>query len=310
MAAVRVLSADTILNRGLRLADFYSERKIERAQRSTNITRFVKKYGSKPIVYSKIWLAFQQTTHDDARIEAKDLDLEYMLMSIYFLRKYRTYDDMESIFGPCQNTVRTWVWFYLGKISALKHDKIVWPAEWNDINNPRLPYFLVSVDGTHTRCYERQTHEFNRDKAYFSHKFRKAGYAWEIGLDVYTDRVVSVRGPFPAGRGDKTMFRDFLMGQLRGLGRRGIADNGYIAKDLVDVLSLPNSNDDVEVREIKRRARARHEAFNRRLKTFDILEHTFRSNGADKDAKQKVAFEAVAVICQYQMDNGSPLFDV
>ena len=178
----------------------------QRAKRATRIQWFVKAYGSTPKIYAKIWLAFQQTEHDDARIESgnRHLDLDYFLMSVYFLRKYRTSDDMESIFGHCPNTIRTWVWFYLRKIAALREEKIVWPAAWNDPESPSLPHFLISVDGVHTRCFERQTDEFNRDSAFYSHKFRSAGYGWEIGLSLWDDKVVSCRGPFPAGEWEET----------------------------------------------------------------------------------------------------------
>ena len=252
----------------------------------------------------------QETALVDAKVDAKDLDLDNLLMSIYFLRNYRTYEDMERAFGPCPNTIRKWVWFFLRKIAALKAEKIVWPEEWNDPKNPRLPHFLLSVDGTHTRCYERQTADYNRDPGYYSHKFRSAGYGWEIGMSLWEDRCISVRGPYPAARNDKTIFREYLMGKLQHLGKRGIADNGYSANDIKDVLSLPNTHDAPQVLDLKRRARARHESFNRRLKAFNILEHTFRSNGPDKDDRQKVAFEAVAVIIQMQMENGQPLFEI
>lgn len=255
-------------------------------------------------------MAFQQTQHASARINSDDLDLDHLLMSVYFLRKYPTYADMEDAFGYCPNTVQKWVWFYLKKLAALKRDKIIWPEAWDDPNSPNLPHFLISVDGTHTRCYERQTDQFNRDSGFYSHKFNKAGYGWEIGLSLWEDKCVSIRGPYPAATHDKTIFREFLMAKLRHLGKRGIADNGYIANDLRDVLTLPNTHDPSEVRELKRRARARHETFNERLKVFKILDHTFRSKGPRKDRKQKICFEAVAVIVQFQMENGQPLFAI
>jgi hypothetical protein len=67
----------------------------------------------------------------------------------------------------------------------------------------------------------------------------------------------------------------------------------------------PRRAADERVAKFKSRARARHESFNGRLKFFDILQNTFRHG----EARHKIAFEAVCVIVQYQMDNGSPLFD-
>jgi len=49
-----------------------------------------------------------------------------------------------------------------------------------------------------------------------------------------------------------------------------------------------------------------HETFNAQLKNSKCLAECFQ-HGTDK---HKIVFEAVGVICQYQMENGSPLFDV
>ena len=54
------------------------------------------------------------------------------------------------------------------------------------------------------------------------------------------------------------------------------------------------------------RARARHETFNGRIKNFGCLDDRFR-HGMEK---HKICFEAVCVIVQYQLENGSPLFDI
>ena len=76
--------------------------------------------------------------------------------------------------------------------------------------------------------------------------------------------------------------------------------------DLRKELSLPNTFDAKTLNNFKSRARLRHETFNGRLKSFAILSETFR-HGFDK---HKFVFEAIAVTVQYQIENGSPLFDV
>lgn len=85
-------------------------------------------------------------------------------------------------------------------------------------------------------------------------------------------------------------------------GKKVIADRMY--KD--PVCSIRNSQDTTEVRKFKRRARARHESFNGRLKNFKVLAEKFRHG----HAKRKAVFEAVCVITQYDLENGHPLFDV
>ena len=73
------------------------------------------------------------------------------------------------------------------------------------------------------------------------------------------------------------------------------------------MLTLPNRGmDSKEFGSFKRRARLRLEIFNGRMKFFEIVNHIF----CHSQLKFKDAFEAVAVIIQYQMGNGQPVFDV
>lgn len=85
-------------------------------------------------------------------------------------------------------------------------------------------------------------------------------------------------------------------------GKKVIADRMY--KDAV--CAIRNPLDTLVVAEFKRRARARHENFNGRLKTFKALGSRFRHG----HEKHKAVFEAVCVIVQYELENGHPLFDV
>ena len=87
-------------------------------------------------------------------------------------------------------------------------------------------------------------------------------------------------------------------------GKRVIADNGYRGEKAI--ISTPNSHDPPELQKFKSHARSRHESFNSRLKEFGSLEQCF----CHCFAKHKLVFEAIVVICQYQLENGSPLFDV
>lgn len=112
-----------------------------------------------------------------------------------------------------------------------------------------------------------------------------------------------MNGPFKASRHDITIFRRAGLKDMIPPGHRVIADNGYKGEAIV--VSTPNSHEPSVLRKFKSRARARHESFNGRLKNFRILDERFR-HGVNK---HQVAFEAVCVIVQYQMELGSPLFD-
>jgi hypothetical protein len=88
-------------------------------------------------------------------------------------------------------------------------------------------------------------------------------------------------------------------------GKFGIVNRRYIDVKLKDKLSWPNPQDVPVVNNFKSRARLRHETFNGRIRHFNILSEIFR--GSEKHGP---AFEAVCVLVQYQMENGSPLFAV
>jgi len=113
-----------------------------------------------------------------------------------------------------------------------------------------------------------------------------------------------MNGPFPAGNPDINVFRQGLKEKIPA-GKMVIGDNGYRGEK--NIISTPNNaHDPAELRKFKSRARARHETFNSRLKNFLCLEDRFR-HGIEK---HRIVFEAICVICQYQLENGSPLFDV
>lgn len=111
---------------------------------------------------------------------------------------------------------------------------------------------------------------------------------YQIVLSLHDNRVLMINGPYPAGQHDIiTVFRKTLKKELKKMkGKKGIADNGYRGEEC--------------------RACSRQECFNTRMACFGILEQRFRH---PFDRHQIVA-EAMAVIGQHQLENGSPLFDV
>jgi hypothetical protein len=298
-----LFTADEIMDRGLALADMRSQGKV---MRSTKVARFRSYFGSLPVVYAELWEDLQTTSVTEAQLNVKDPNNElfHFLHAIFYLRKYPTEGDSSGKFGKCDRTMRDWKWFFIAKFQALKEQKIVWPGEWaaNGADIP-IPIFLVSVDGIHCRCYEPQHGEWSKNPKYYSHKFKQSGLAYEVALSVFHNQVVSLNGPYPASVNDTTIFKNGLRDKIPA-GRKAIVDNGYKGKN--PQFSKPNPLDAKAVRQFKGRARSRQECFNTRLKTFQCLEHNFR-NGEEK---HKMCFEAVAVICQYQLENGSPLFDV
>lgn len=161
----------------------------------------------------------------------------------------------------------------------------------------------MSVDGTHFRIKEPRKEP---SKSYYSYKFNKPGAAYEIGLDLHESRCVWLNGPFHASVNDLGMFR--AEGGLKEIlppNAKVIADKGYIGED---AMSTPNEFDSEEVKNFKRRARARHEDFNSRLKEYAVLSERFRYT-KDPYEQHKILFQTICVIVQYTLENGRPLFE-
>jgi len=127
-----------------------------------------------------------------------------------------------------------------------------------------------------------------------------------MNLDYWSmaeSKLVWIRGPEPAAASDLGIYKapNGLKSMIPA-GKKVVGDSAY--KD--PTCSIWNSFDTKEVASFKKRARARHENFNGRLKRFKILSERFRHN----HTKHGIVFEAICVICQYDMENGSPLFSV
>lgn len=310
MPKVCRFSDDEMLMHGLALVG-NDKRKQNQVKKATRVRRFKCAFGSSPIVCCAIFIDLQKIKSENVRLVVNKNDphstLRAFLISLYFLRHYSTEEDEQRLFGLCGNTIRPMKWHILRGIQHLKQKKIVWPVEWTLHPLPSgIPIFLVSVDGVHCEIQEPSTGKWSKDPKYYSHKFHKAGYAYEVALSVFENRCVHISGPFPASVHDGAIFKKSLRAKIP-VGHLAIADNGY--KGIDNKISKPNPLDTPEVRKFKGRARARQENFNARLKIFKVLKNEFRNN-TKKEEKHKCCFEAVAVICQYQLELGSPLWDV
>jgi len=294
-----VYTSDELLKIGLRLVN-YTVRRIKRATRKTNIERFVGHFGGKPDVISLIWEDLQLTDNEEAKIGKDDLFIDHYLMALHALKRYPTELEREAAFDISHAYGRDWVWFFVYKIRCLKYDKILWPED-----NFGDDLWVITVDGTHCWIQEPRHESWSMDTRYFSHKFGKAALNYELGIALSTSRLVWMNGPFPAGESDNKTFKTRgLMKKLEETGKRGIADGGYPGHP--QLLSTPNNHDSKAVKKFKSRALKRHEKFNGMTKTFGCLSGRFR-HSIDRFTH---CFEAVCVICQYQLENGEPLYDI
>jgi DDE superfamily endonuclease len=325
---VQILTDEEMLEQGLALVRLRVKR-IEGVGDEKSVRRFVAHFGSKPLACAHLWEALQFTDNEDALVVPGGKSVKHFLIALHWLRRYPTETEQEALFGLSDRTCRKWSLYYCQKIAALRDEvvgilslsclfctcnqnsvvsypsvlvaQIVWPDEWQDDN---APTFLISVDGTHCRIYEPQHPEFSKNPAYYSHKFHQAALNYEIGVSLFTSDVVWVNGPFPAGQPDIKVFRERGLKEKIPPGKRITGDNGYRGEPAL--ISTPNQHDPPELKNFKARAQARHESFNKRVKDFACLSERFR-HGIEK---HEAAFVAVCVVVQFQMENGSPLFEI
>ena len=143
-----------------------------------------------------------------------------------------------------------------------------------------------------------------------SYKSRHGALRYLIALSVWENKCIFIDGPVKAGEvSDLTLFRRALKQKMMEIpGKIIIADGGLGSSetDEAGMVSIPNPSDPIELHRFKARARQRQEAFNGRLKTYKILQDTFRFSWA----KHEHVFKACCVRVVYGMESGSPLFDV
>jgi len=296
-AMVVKVTASQFLSFGLETVGFKADRN-DRTCLKTKMNRFRGSFGCGPAACSAVFQDLQTTDNPDARINKPNSF--YFLVAINWLATYKKECEMAGFFDTDDKTLRVHINSYVKAIAALKDEKIVWDIDGNEET------FLISVDGVHFRINELRRKPSAR---WCSYKFKSAGLAYEIGISIYYNRVVWINGPYQAADGDKEIYMSKLKKKMP-KGKKAVADRGYKCQETGEkTLSIRNSEDTEAVKAFKRRVRARHENFNARLKAFKILDSSFRAK-KERLKKHKAAFEAVCVLCQYDMENGHPLFDV
>jgi hypothetical protein len=232
----------------------------------------------------------------------KNLQMDPFFVALSWLKQYPSESNHAGHWKLSENTAREYSWMYTRAFQQLKEHKIKgWAC--HDPDN----VFIASLDGIHCLISEVRS---NPDKKWFSHKYKKAGVVYELAISIFRGSLVWINGPFPAGQSDLAVFRkpDGLKSKIPE-GKRIIADQGYKADSM---LSTRNPLDTDTVKELKRRAKARHEVFNGLLKNFQILSQRFRTTKGSEDErleKHKIVFEGCSVLVTYDVED-HPLFKV
>ena len=297
--APHVVTIEEMLSFGLELAG-YKEPRVDRARAETNEERFAANFGVATATACTIYEDMQLTTIEASRIDGTPLELKYFLMALYYLRKYPTESDLEAKFDYSKYWAREMCWSMITKIMNLKEAKIVWPDDL-----AAADIWVMSVDGTHSWTVEYSHPTLSQDPGKYSHKYHHAGFNYKLGVSLSTNQLIWMAGPFDAGQNDLSCFRaSGLRERLLDLGKKALGDGGYNGEP--ECISTWNAHDSKPVHRFKARAMKRHENFNDLVKVFDATSGRFRHS----EARFKVSFEAVCVLCQYKLENEVPLYDI
>lgn len=295
-----IVTVKKMTRAGLKL--FYTEERVARVKtEEKNSDRFRMKYGVMPVTACTLYEDMQKTNLEQVNFKAGERSLKFFLISLYFLRHYPNYNELESTFDLNQGHLASKIWIWISRFKAMKEEAVIFP----DVEEIGDEIWIMTVDGTHVWIKEPSHVEFSQDRAHYSHKFNKAAKSYELGISL-TGGLIWMNGPYPAGTNDITIFRkpQGLKELLQKLGKKAIGDRGYRGEP--DYVSFPNALDSKAVDRFKSRALCRHETFNGMTKIFSVLSGRFRHS----DDKFEDAFEAVCVICQYKLENELPLYDI
>lgn len=298
------LGPNQILRYGLEL--MYSERRILMVEgdpwtSKTNMKRFKDHYGASHFLVANLWGDLLTTNHLPAGHDPNArLSIHNLLEALHFLYRYKRESEREATFDKTPKTLRKWCWYYLKRIQALKAKKIVFPDNFGE------DIWIMTVDGVHCATYEPNHPVFSMDPKYYSHKKKRAGLCYELGIHLYESKLIWMNGPFPSGRNDNGNFVEGgLKQKLASIRKKALGDKIYNGHP--NECSTFNASDDPAVKKFKSRAQMRHEKFNGMMKEFSCIHECFRHGGEESFG---ICFEAIAVICQYRMEHGEQLFDL
>jgi hypothetical protein len=293
-----------ILGMGLRCLRIQSDGR----SRAASEEDFHAHFGSSPLDLADMWYDLTTTTIPESQLTKKEKTergLRMFLMAHHFLWTYpKNARILASRWGICERLARgAPLWDWIKKIAGLKTKKIVWD---NSLDDPDSELFIVSIDGTDCRTWEKKHPLLNLDRKQCSVKFNHGAVKYLLAISVYRPKCVFISGPHRGGMHDLVAFREEMKAKMP-RGKLANVDRGFrSSRPDETMLSIPNAMDSVELNNFKSRSRLRHETFNGRIKFFNCLSDTFRHS----TDIHKFAFEAVCVTVQYQMDNGSPIYAV
>lgn len=334
---LQIFSPSQVLRIGLKIVGMSADRQ-KKQQRKTNIEDFRAHYGTDPFILAQIWEDLQRVNVAEARIDTtktRSVHLKNFLRTHHFLMRYETEKCRKVRINNTEKTVRKWQWYFIEKMIALRvlkvrslyvahgllrshrtrdlwHNassltqvffyclQIVWPED-----NEWKTNFIISIDGVNTRFHEMKHPTLCKNPKQKDHKSGGPGLSYELALHLWKPQLVWLNGPQHAGENnDLGRYQKKLKAKIPD-GKVAITDGGYSDKK-DPKLSQPNSQDTPELRTFKARARMRQEAFHSRIMKYNCLTNDFRHDMT----RHGQCFEAICIICVYEMELLSPMWDV
>jgi hypothetical protein len=158
---------------------------------------------------------------------------------------------------------------------------------------------LLSIDGTDF-CVAK-----SYEKPFYSYKFKKSGFCYEVALCIKTGDICWWAGPYlPGNWNDNMIFRDGLVHFLEE-GERCETDDGYQGSAPMYAKCPGVIEADPEKAEMQQRVRNRQETVNKRFKNWAILSTPYRQQLLE----HQTVFGAIVVLTQLSFAQ-NPLFQV
>ena len=296
-------NATTIYTIGLVKAGFGIERQ-NRCSEEVCMKRFRAHYGIGPRAIHALIIDLRACQPD------RPVSLESLLMALSWMKLYDTEEVMAGRWGYGERYCRETVRDYATRIRDLKHLKISFRGIPNGCR-------FLPVDTIHIRCQEFRC---DPSSIWYSHKFHGPGVSFEVVMDPNLGKIRWINGPEPASTHDITFLRGGTKGNMNTWKRSSlyfhvpnnmklVGDSAYAGQ--LDKVTTTMDAHKPTTKLLFARMRSMMESCFTRLRSYRILREAFRhgKSTADKLHKIKIAFEAVAVLVQYDCENGHPLFE-
>ena len=162
-------SQDELLKEGLFFCGF-TEKRQAKVKHQRNEDRFRGNYGVSLLATSRVVADLL-----DADV-IKKFNLRYFFLTLFWLKSYPTYLQIEGPWNLSTETIAPKVKEYALAIQQLKAKKIKWFSD-EEINDD---IFILSVDGVHCRVQEVRKDPGSK---WYSHKSHRAALSYETRCD-------------------------------------------------------------------------------------------------------------------------------